>query len=183
MSTYCEVAPGHEFHGSYHDSEYGFPLEDDAALLERFALEINQAGLSWLLMLKKRAAFRTAFKEFDVDRVARFTGRDEARLFADAGIIRNRLKVRAVIENARRIRALRDTHGSFAQWLAAHHPLTKAEWVKLFKKQFVFTGGEIVGEFLMSIGYLPGAHHVECPVHRKLLRIKPPWTQARGFKY
>jgi DNA-3-methyladenine glycosylase I len=183
MSTYCDVAPGHEFHGPYHDGEYGFPLEDDAALLERFALEINQAGLSWLLMLKKREAFRKAFRDFDVDRVARFTTRDEARLLADAGIIRNRLKVRAVIENAKRIRALRKTHGSFAAWIAAHHPLTKAEWVKLFKTQFVFTGGEIVGEFLMSIGYLPGAHHAECPVHKKLVRLKPPWTQARGFEY
>ena len=183
MSTYCAVAPGHEFHGPYHDGEYGFPLEDDAALLERFALEINQAGLSWLLMLKKRAAFRKAFRDFDVDRVARFTARDEARLLADAGIIRNKLKVRAVIENARRIRALRATHGSFAGWLAAHHPLTKAEWVKLFRKQFVFTGGEIVGEFLMSIGYLPGAHHADCPVHKQLIRIKPPWSQARGFRY
>ena len=55
--------------------------------------------------------------------------------------------------------------------------------MKLFRKQFVFTGGEIVGEFLMSIGYLPGAHHAECPVHKKLVRIKPPWTQVRGFKY
>jgi DNA-3-methyladenine glycosylase I len=183
MSTYCAVAPGHEFHGPYHDSEYGFPLDDDALLLERFALEINQAGLSWLLMLKKREAFRAAFKGFDVDRVARFTTRDEARLLADAGIIRNKLKVRAVIENAKRIRALRKTHGSFARWIAAHHPLTKAEWVKLFRKQFVFTGGEIVGEFLMSIGYLPGAHHAECPVHKKLARMKPPWMQARGFKY
>src|SRR5688572_11003800 len=124
MSTYCDVAPGHEFHGPYHDGEYGFPLEDDAALLERFALEINQAGLSWLLMLKKREAFRKAFRDFDIDRVARFTARDEARLLADAGIIRNRLKVRAVIENAKRIRALRKTHGSFALWLAAHHPRT-----------------------------------------------------------
>jgi DNA-3-methyladenine glycosylase I len=183
MSTYCQVAPGHEFHGPYHDREYGFPLDDDAALLERFALEINQAGLSWLLMLKKRDAFRRAFKGFEVAKVARFTVRDEARLLADEGIIRNKLKVRAVIENARRIQALQKTHGSFAAWLAAHHPRTKAEWVKLFKKEFVFTGGEIVGEFLMSVGYLPGAHHADCPVHRKLARIEPPWMRVNGFRY
>jgi DNA-3-methyladenine glycosylase I len=183
MSTYCKVAPGHEFHGPYHDLEYGFPLDDDAALLERFALEINQAGLSWLLMLKKRDAFRQAFKGFAIERVARFGARDEARLLADAGIIRNKLKIRAVIENARRIQALQKTHGSFAAWLAAHHPRTKAEWVKLFRKQFVFTGGEIVGEFLMSTGYLPGAHHLECPVHKKLMRLRPPWMKAKGFTY
>jgi DNA-3-methyladenine glycosylase I len=183
MSTYCAVAPGHEHHGPYHDTEYGFPLDDDAALLERFALEINQAGLSWLLMLKKRDAFRKAFRGFEIDRVARFTRRDETRLLADAGIIRNKLKIRAVIENARRIKVLRKTHGSFAAWIAAHHPRTKAEWVKLFRKEFVFTGGEIVGEFLMSIGYLPGAHHAGCPVHRKLTRIRPPWMQANGFDY
>jgi DNA-3-methyladenine glycosylase I len=183
MSGYCSVAPGHEHHGPYHDTEYGFPLRDDAGLLERFALEINQAELSWLLMLKKRDAFRKAFRNFDVDRVARFTGRDEARLLADAGIIRNKLKVRAVIENARRIKALRKTHGSFAAWIAAHHPRTKAEWVRLFRKDFVFTGGEIVGEFLMSIGYLPGAHHADCPVHRRLMKIGAPWMQAKDFKY
>jgi DNA-3-methyladenine glycosylase I len=183
MSAYCAVAPGHEHHGPYHDLEYGFPLEDDAALLERFALEINQAGLSWLLMLKKREAFRAAFRGFDVDRVARFTARDEARLLADAAIIRNRLKIRAVVENARRIRTLRKTHGSFAAWLRAHHPRTKPEWVTLFRKEFVFTGGEIVGEFLMSTGYLPGAHREECPVYRKLVRIGPPWMRAKGFEY
>jgi DNA-3-methyladenine glycosylase I len=183
MSAYCSIAPGHAHHGPYHDTEYGFPVQDDAALLERFALEINQAGLSWLLMLKKREAFRKAFRDFDVDRVARFTARDEARLLGDAGIVRNRLKVRAVIENARRIRALRTTHGSFAAWIAAHHPRTKAEWVKLFRKQFVFTGGEIVGEFLMSVGYLPGAHRDGCPVHGALEKIGPPWMRAEGFKY
>ena len=183
MSTYCNVAPGHEFHGPYHDTEYGFPLDDDAALLERFALEINQAGLSWLLMLKKRDAFRRAFRGFDVAKVARFTARDEARLLADAGIIRNRLKVRAVIENARRIQTLQKSHGSFAAWLAAHHPRTKAEWCRLFKKEFVFTGGEIVGEFLMSIGYLPGAHHAGCPIHGQLKRLGPPWMKAKGFQY
>jgi DNA-3-methyladenine glycosylase I len=183
MSGYCDVAPGHAIHGSYHDTEYGFPLDDDAALLERFALEINQAGLSWELMLKKRENFRRAFRGFDVARVARFGARDEARLLADAGIVRNRLKVRAVIENARRIRALADLHGSFAAWLAAQHPRTKAEWVKLFRATFVFTGGEIVGEFLMSIGYLPGAHRPDCPVHGQLTRIKPPWMRARDFAY
>lgn len=183
MSTYCQVAPGHPFHGPYHDSEYGFPLDDDNALFERLVLEINQAGLSWLLMLQKREAFRKAYRNFDVARVARFTDKDRARLLNDAGIIRNRLKIDAAIENARRICDLADAHGSFAAWIEASHPRTKAEWVKLFKKTFKFTGGEIVGEFLMSIGYLPGAHHDRCPVHRKLIRVKPPWMAAKGFAY
>ncbi len=183
MSTYCAIAPGHPFHGPYHDTEYGFPLDDEAALFERLALEINQAGLSWLTVLKKREAFRAAFRGFAVDRVARFGARDEARLLADAGIIRNRLKVKAVIENARRVRRLRDSHESFAAWIAAHHPQTKAEWVKLFRREFVFTGGEIVGEFLMSIGYLPGAHAPDCPAFRRIARLKPPWAQAGGFRF
>src|SRR3954465_5213045 len=139
MSGYCDAAPGHPFHGPYHDTEYGFPLDDDNALFERLVLEINQAGLSWLLMLKKREAFRKAFKGFDVAKVARFAAKDEARLLADAGIIRNRLKVAAAIENARRIQAIQKEHGSFAAWIAKHHPLTKAEWVKLFGKTFKFT--------------------------------------------
>ncbi len=183
MSAYCDVAPGHPLHGPYHDTEYGFPLADDDALLERFALEINQAGLSWELMLKKREGFRRAYCGFAVDRGARFGARDEARLLADSGIIRNRLKVRAVIENARRIRALRDSHGSFAAWLAAHHPLTRAEWAKLFKRSFVFTGGEIVGELLMSTGFLPGAHREDCPVFRRIALLRPPWMRAAGFRY
>ncbi|MGQ0664329.1 MAG: DNA-3-methyladenine glycosylase I [Pseudomonadota bacterium] len=183
MSAYCDIAPGHEFHGPYHDREYGFPLADDSALLERLALEINQAGLSWLLMLKKREAFRRAFAGFATQRVARFGSRDETRLLSDPGIIRNRLKVRAVIENARRIRALARTHGSFAAWLALHHPCAKADWVKLFRKEFVFTGGEIVGEFLISTGYLPGAHRRDCPVYRRIAKLRPPWMQAADFRY
>jgi DNA-3-methyladenine glycosylase I len=178
MSTYCDVAPGHPWHGPYHDKEYGFPLDGDDALFERLALEINQAGLSWLTVLKKRAAFVAAFRGFDVARVARFTARDEARLLADAGIIRNRLKVRAVIENARRVRELNKTHGSFAAWLGAHHPRTKDEWLKLFRQHFVFVGGEIVGEFLMSTGYLSGAHHEACPVYDRIARLRPPWMRA-----
>jgi DNA-3-methyladenine glycosylase I len=175
---YCEIAPGHPFHGPYHDREYGFPLSGDDALFERLVLEINQAGLSWLTILKKREAFRAAYDGFDVDTVARYGARQRARLLADAGIIRNGLKVDAAIENARRILALREAHGSFRHWLDAHHPLTKSEWVKLFKQTFRFTGGEITGEFLMSTGYLPGAHAASCAVYARILRRKPPWARA-----
>jgi DNA-3-methyladenine glycosylase I len=178
--TYCDAAPGHEWHGPYHDREYGFPLESDAELFERLVLEINQAGLSWLTILKKREAFQQAYGGFDPEVVAAYGETDRARLLADAGIIRNRLKVDAAIENARRILQLRDTHGSFAGWLAAHHPRSKDEWVKLFKKTFRFTGGEIVGEFLMSIGYLPGAHAPSCPAYSRILERRPPWSSEKS---
>lgn len=181
--TYCAAAPGHPHHGPYHDGEYGFPSSDDRVLFERLVLEINQAGLSWLTILKKRDAFRAAFDGFDIDRVAAYGETERARLLADAGIIRNRLKVDAVIENARRIVALRESHGSFDGWLRAHHPLTKAEWVKLFGRTFRFTGGEIVGEFLMSLGYLPGAHQADCPVHAAVLAQSPPWKAAVDAGY
>jgi DNA-3-methyladenine glycosylase I len=176
--SYCDIAPGHEWHGPYHDQEYGVPLTDDAALLERLVLEINQAGLSWLTILKKREAFRRAYDGFDPDVVARYRAADRRRLLADAGIIRNRLKVDAAIANAGRILELRDSHGSFAGWLDAHHPRNKPEWVALFKHTFRFTGGEIVGEFLMSTGYLPGAHLPTCPTYRRIARLKPAWMRS-----
>ena len=176
--SYCDIAQGHPFHGPYHDKEYGFPITDDNRLFERLVLEINQAGLSWLTILKKQENFRAAFRDFDVDRVARFTDKQRERLLQDEGIIRNRLKINAAIENARRIIQLRKSHGSFAKWLDAHHPRSAAEWVKLFKKTFVFTGGEITGSFLLSTGYLPGAHDESCPVFAKIARQKPPWMRA-----
>ncbi len=168
MSTYCDVAPGHPYHGPYHDHEYGFPLRDDNGLFERLVLEINQAGLSWLTILKKRENFRRAFDAFDIDTVANYGERERSRLLADAGIIRNRLKIEAAIANAGRIVALRDTHGSFAAWLDHHHRLSKKEWVALFRRTFRFTGGEITGEFLMSTAYLPGAHRSDCPVQQRI---------------
>ena len=176
--SYCDSAPGHEWHGPYHDTEYGFPVRDDHVLFERLALEINQAGLSWLTVLKKRAAFNAAFVGFDIDAVAAFGEADRERLLQDAAIIRNRLKVDAVIENARRLVAIRETHGSFAAWLDAHHPRALPEWVKLFRATFRFMGGEIVGEFLMSTGYLPGAHREDCPAHARALAAGPPWHVA-----
>jgi DNA-3-methyladenine glycosylase I len=177
--SYCKLAPGHPFHGPYHDREYGFPIRRDAALLERLALEINQAGLSWLTMLQKRKNFARAFSGFDPETVARFGARERRRLLRDAGIIRNRLKIAAVIENARRILKIRESHGSFAKWLDAHHPRSRESWRRLFKETFVFTGGEIVNAFLESTGYLRGAHRPSCPVYRKVAKEKPPWMTRR----
>ena len=178
MPTYCDIAPGHPYHGPYHDKEYGFPIRDDSKLFERLVLEINQAGLSWLTMLVKRENFRAAFDGFDIDRVAAYGRRERSRLLRDAGIIRNELKINAVIENARRIVAIRESHRSFARWLDSHHPLAKNDWFKLFKKTFLFTGGEITGEFLISTGYLPGAHTATCPVYHRVAKKAPPWMRA-----
>ena len=178
MSAYCDIAPGHEHHGPYHDREYGFPLRGDDELFERLILEINQAGLSWLTILKKREGFRAAYSGFRVERVAAYGEKEKARLLNDPNIIRNRLKVEAAIANARTILELRERHGSFAVWLDTHHPLPKDEWIKLFKKTFRFTGGEITGEFLMSLGYLSGAHKPECPVFAKIAKKNPPWMKT-----
>jgi DNA-3-methyladenine glycosylase I len=173
--SYCDIAASNPFHAEYHDHEYGFPVAGDDALFERLVLEINQAGLSWLTILKKREAFREAFANFEIDRVARFTAAKREKLMANAGIIRNRAKIDAAIENAKRIRKL----GSFAEWLdqsAERGAGSAEEWVKLFRKTFVFTGGEITTSFLMSIGYLPGAHETSCPVYARILKVKPRWA-------
>ena len=166
-------------HKAYHDLHYGFPIHDDNELFGRLILEINQAGLSWETILKKEESFRKAYSHFDVKKVALYTEADKERLLSDAGIIRNRLKITAAIENAKTIVELQKEYGSFENWLELQHPKTKEEWVKLFKKTFRFTGGEIVNEFLMSIGYLPGAHTQECTVYKAVLRTKPLWMKIK----
>ena len=176
---YCAKGPGHPAHGPYHDLEYGFPVNAETVLFERLVLEINQAGLSWLTILNKRANFLVAYEGFDVDTVAAYGEADRDRLLGDAGVIRNRLKVDAAIANAGTVQELRARHGSFHQWLADHHPLSKDDWVKLFKQTFRFTGGEITGEFLMSTGWIEGAHHPACPVHAEILTLHPPWADSR----
>ncbi len=180
MTSYCEYLRDHPedtLNKGYHDNEYGFPLHEDAALLERLTLEIAQAGLTWTLILKRKDNFHQAFDGFDVDKVASYGEQDVARLLSDAGIIRNRLKINAVIENARRIQGLRPAFGSFEGWLDAHHPLSLEQWTKLFKKTFVFTGGEIVKEFLRSTGYLPDAHDPDCPVYLEIAKLHPAWMK------
>jgi DNA-3-methyladenine glycosylase I len=180
MTTYCDYCNTHPedtFNKNYHDTQYGFPLKSDDVLFERLVLEINQAGLSWITILKKADNFRTAYDKFEIEKIAKYGEDDRARLLADAGIIRNRLKVNAAIVNAQKILELKKEFGSFKDWLDANHPLTKEEWTKLFKKTFVFTGGEIVNEFLMSTGYLPGAHQADCPIYKKVASLRPAWMR------
>jgi DNA-3-methyladenine glycosylase I len=172
--TYCAAVRSgrlHAVHTAYHDLEYGFLITDDHLLFERLILEINQAGLSWEIILKKRDGFRSAYANFNLEQVAAFTEDDETRLLSDAGIVRNKLKVKAAIENAKRILELQRHHGSFSLWLEKHRGYTLLEWKKLFKQTFVFTGGEIVNEFLVSLGYLNGAHDADCLVHQQILEL------------
>ncbi|MDR1156166.1 MAG: DNA-3-methyladenine glycosylase I [Bacteroidales bacterium] len=180
--TYIDTIEPEEkrfFHKNYHDNFYGFPIHDDNELFGRLILEINQAGLSWETVLKKEAAFREAYDRFDVARIANYAEKDITRLLGDPKIIRNKLKINAAVENAQAILHLQKEYGSFENWLEINHPKTKEEWVKLFKRTFKFTGGEIVGEFLTSIGYLPGAHDTTCPVYRKILAQNPMWNTNR----
>ncbi|MDD2792908.1 MAG: DNA-3-methyladenine glycosylase I [Sediminibacterium sp.] len=168
-----------KLHQAYHDHLYGFPIHDDNELFCRLILEINQAGLSWETILKKEQGFRKAYHNFNIKKIAGYTEADRERLLNDAGIIRNRLKINAAIENAKTILLLQKEYGSFKNWLDQHHPKSKEAWVGLFKKTFRFTGGEIVNEFLMSIGYLQGAHHPDCKIHRKILKEKPMWLLVK----
>lgn len=183
--SYCEaivLMDKDNLHRIYHDNFYGFPIEDDNELFERLVLEINQAGLSWTTILNKQQNFKKAYKNFDINKVASFKEKDFERLMNDAGIIRNRLKINAAIENAKRIKQLQKEFGSFKNWLDHHHPKTKPEWVKIFKTHFKFTGGEIVNEFLMSTGYLPGAHIESCAVYKKVVKAKPPFLKNNGYQ-
>ncbi len=166
--TYCKSLPEDNHHRIYHDNHYGFSIEGDNELFERFVFEINQAGLSWDLILKKQETFRAAYHRFDIDVVASYDEGEIERLLGDAGIIRNKLKINAAIHNAKEIQKLQKEHGSFKNWIEHHHPKTKEEWVKIFKKTFKFTGGEIVSEFLMSTGYLSGAHDADCHILKKI---------------
>jgi DNA-3-methyladenine glycosylase I len=182
LKAYCgyvSTLSADNVHKIYHDTAYGFAIDDDNELFERLILEINQAGLSWNTILNKQPTFKKAYHQFNIKKVAGYGAKDRERLLNDAGIIRNRLKVDAAIANAQSILLLQKEFGSFKNWIHHHHPLTKEEWVKLFKKTFRFTGGEIVNEFLMSIGYLPGAHEPNCPVYKKLAKQKPAWMTAK----
>lgn len=168
---YCDLAPGHPLHGPYHDNEYGFPITDDQLLFERLTLEVFQAGLSWELMLKKRDGFREAFFHYDLNRIVKIDDADFERLMNNSGIVRNRLKIKATVHNAQQVLEFQRQFGSFSNWLKQQNLQDLDAWVKHMRKYFKFMGPEIVNEFLMSIGILPGAHRENCPVYRKIVQL------------
>ncbi len=175
--NYVKDLPADNVHRLYHDHEYGFPIHDDNLLFALLMLECNQAGLSWELMLKKKDNFFKAYDDFDIETVANYSEKDVERLRNDAGIIRNRLKIKAAIHNAQAILKIKEEYGSFENWLDTQGKMTLTEWVKLFKKHFKFTGNEVTNEFLMSSSYLPGAHSKDCPIYKKVLASNPKWAR------
>lgn len=153
----------------YHDNHYGVKIKDDNELFGRLVMEINQAGLSWRTILNKEKGFRKAYHNFDIKKVAKYKDKDFSRLMNDESIIRNRLKINAAIFNAQSILKLRKEFGSFGKWLDFQDKNIKGDkeaWLKLFKRHFKFVGGEIVGEFLMSINMLGNSHDPLCYVHK-----------------
>lgn len=181
-NSYCEYVATLEdsnVHQIYHDTQYGFPIDSDNELFGRLLLEINQAGLSWTTILNKQTNFRKAFSNFDIQAIASYGEKDIKRLLNDAGIIRNKLKVNAAIYNAQKIIEIQHEQGSFKKWLDINSPLVIEDWVKLFKKTFKFTGGEITREFLTSSGYIKGAHIESCPLYKEILDKKPVWNKKK----
>lgn len=176
--SYCKFVEPLEAsnpHKIYHDNEYGFPINDDNELFARLILEMNQAGLSWITILNKKTNFYKAYNNFTIEKVANYQDSDRQRLLSDQGIIRNKLKINAAIYNAQQILQIQKEFGSFKNWLDDNHPSSREEWVQLFRKTFKFTGGEITNEFLLSTGYLEGAHDHNCKIHKKILTLNPKW--------
>ena len=174
---------------TYHDTEWGVPSFDDRHLFEKLCLEGAQAGLSWITILRKREAYRAAYRGFDPQVVARFGAADVRRLLADAGLVRNRLKIESSITNARAFLALQEEHGRFADWLwgfvdgrtqvnawRAHReipattPVSDALAKALKKRGFRFVGGTIMYAYMQSVGMV-NDHLVDCFRYRETCRL------------
>ena len=178
--SYClEVNSGKLTHNHkyYHDNIYGFPAKNDKELFGRLVLEINQAGLSWDIILKKENTIKDAYVDYSFNEIARFDEYDIQRILNNKGAIRMRRKVEAIIYNAKKVISIIDKHNSFKNYLDKHHPLSLSAWLSLFKKEFKFVGNEICREFLISTGYLKGAHKKSCPIYKKVIKEKPMWSR------
>ncbi|MES1194501.1 MAG: DNA-3-methyladenine glycosylase I [Opitutus sp.] len=189
MKNRCPWAEA-ELQHDYHDTEWGVPSHDDRHLFEMLILEGAQAGLSWSTILKKRENYRTAYHGFDAARIARYTARDQARLLANAGIVRNRLKVAASVLNARAFLAVQAEYGSFARYLwqfvgnrsiqtnlrrrdqiPATTPESDAMSKDLKKRGFKFVGPTICYAFMQATGMV-NDHLVTCPRHKECAKLK-----------
>jgi DNA-3-methyladenine glycosylase I len=186
----CEWSGSDPLYVQYHDTEWGVPVHDDQKLFEFLVLEGAQAGLSWLTILKKRENYRKAFDNFDAHKVARYGDKQFARLMNDAGIVRNRLKIQATIENARAFLKVQDEFGSFDkyiwgfvngkpivnQWetlreIPAKTPLSESISKDLLKRGFRFVGPTIVYAHMQATGMV-NDHVVSCFRYKTLKRMR-----------
>ncbi|MDP9320735.1 MAG: DNA-3-methyladenine glycosylase I [Chloroflexota bacterium] len=165
---------------AYHDREWGRRVRSDAGLFERITLEGAQAGLSWATILRKRPAYRKAFAGFRPERVAHFTARDERRLLADAGIVRNRAKIRSAIANARAYLDLRDEVGIVARWLGTFDDPTALSKA-LRSRGFTFVGPTITESIMQAIGVVNG-HVPGCALARQPRPRRAPAPVARAAR-
>jgi DNA-3-methyladenine glycosylase I len=200
----CWWCAGDALYRSYHDTEWGRPVDRDVLLFEKLTLEGFQSGLSWLTILRKRENFRKAFMSFDVERVARFNKRSVQRLMSDAGIVRNRAKIEATINNARRCMELVDEFGSFAAYVWRFEPepgsrprilardslmeiSTSAESIALSKdlrrRGWAFVGPTTAYAFMEAMG-LVNDHLTECDVREEIellrARFQSPAASVKG---
>lgn len=171
---------------AYHDSEWGFPVADDRRLFEKLCLEGFQSGLSWRTILAKRENFRSAFADFDYDKVAKFGEADVARLLQDAGIVRHRGKIEAVINNARRMQELVEKEGSLAAYVwrfepssfehgAATSPASVAMSKDLKKRGWAFVGPTTVHAFMQAMGLI-NDHASGCVIHDRAAAVRGAFT-------
>ena len=176
---------------AYHDKEWGFPVADDRRLFEKLSLEGFQSGLSWRTILNKRENFRAAFHQFDFERIARFTGRDVERLLQDAGIIRHRGKIEAVINNAGRTMELVEKEGSLAAfvWRYEADPVATAEFratspesvalsKELKRRGWRFVGPTTVYAFMQAMG-LVNDHAPGCVIRADVERARADFPRPR----
>ncbi len=166
------------YHKHYHDNIYGFPAKSENELFGRLVLEINQAGLSWDTVLKKEKAIKDAYRDYSFFKIAEFNDMDIQRILKDNEVIRMKRKIEAIIYNAKKIVSITEKHNSFKIFLDTHHPLTLCDWIPVFKNEFKFVGKEICKEFLISTGYLKGAHEKSCPIYKKVIRENPMWLNS-----
>ncbi len=162
-------------HKYYHDNIYGFPAKSENELFGRLVLEINQAGLSWDIILKKEKGIKDAYRDYSFFKIAEFKKNDIQRILNDNKVIRMKRKIEAIIYNAKKIISITEKYNSFKSFLDMYHPLTLCEWITVFKNEFKFVGKEICKEFLISTGYLEGAHEKSCPIYKKVIRENPMW--------
>ena len=165
--SYCREQEKDSIHRWYHDVVYGKMSKNDNELFGRLIMEINQAGLSWDIVLQKYQGIKKAYAQFEVQKVAQFESNKIASMMKNPQIIRHELKIRSIVYNAQQILQIQKEFGTFKKWILMNKQNSLDNWVKVFKKNFKFVGKEIVKEFLTSNGILNGAHDKNCPEYLK----------------